>query len=550
MRIFGDNSDGFQNEINIEKSLNEKIYDKLNPNLKHFLDDIFRGYNLKGRRIHAIRSKQNVKPDFYLHIDGIPKEVYISVKKGSGNSVHQEKLSSFVDFLKKEGLPANVIKSLKLYHYSDGTIDNTGNIRKDTKDFVKENPDILDILNEYFSDENFVEKLFYRFVFTGNIEDAPTTDYLYHGNVSSGVWASREEILKYQKEKSKKDSKAFCIGLLTYQTWNKNLRRNPNTENRRDVLQLKWGSMESDLIKITSYRDLYKQKGTYEGNLDEKSNVIYFNRNPEDNSFKKYLEIINSKPEDTLLVRVTTNQFSKLSNQKVKTRADAYAIKILDKQIFSVLEENQFYLDESILENYTEFYTFIPESGISIKMSDSDDFTIIKFTPNSFHKVFNSYALGAGASLFCKKQEELYKNVNLINGWNTSFNELKEIMPKLSFTENSLSTSLDICRNIKNTAMIYIRQKIEDSDEIKKIIFNGIGVYEEPYTAFFLMQGNEIQQLVYIEYDVTTGSGRSKGIYSIVLKPRRNSSKSSYCKSEAACNMMVAEKTVKYNESK
>ena len=144
----------------------------------------------------------------------------------------------------------------------------------------------------------------------------------------------------------------------------------------------------------------------------------------------------------------------------------------------------------------------------------------------------------------------MFKNKNLLEGWKTTFDELHKIVPKISFTENSLTTSLDICKNIKNTAMIYIRQKIENSDEIKKIIFNGIGVYEEPYTAFFLMHGNEIQQLVYIEYDITTGSGRTKGIYSIVLKPRRNSSKSSYCKSEAACNMMVAEKTVKYNESK
>ena len=94
--------------------------------------------------------------------------------------------------------------------------------------------------------------------------------------------------MKYQKEKNVKDSKSFCIGPLTYQTWNKNIKRNPNTEDRRNVLQLKWGSLETDLIKITSYREYYKQNGTYEGDLDEKSSVIYFNRNPDDNTFKKY----------------------------------------------------------------------------------------------------------------------------------------------------------------------------------------------------------------------------------------------------------------------
>ena len=130
--------------------------------------------------------------------------------------------------------------------------------------------------------------------------------------------------------------------------------------------------------------------------------------------------------------------------------------------------------------------------------------------------------MGAGASLFCKKQEELFKNKNLLEGWNTTFDELQKIVPKISFTENTLSTSLDICKKIKNTSVICIREKIESSDKIKKLIFNGIGVYEEPYTAFFLMQENKIQQLIYIEYEITTGSGRSKGIYSIVLKPRKN----------------------------
>lgn len=545
MRIFGDNSDGFKNEIDIEKSLNEKIYDKLNPNLKHFLNDVFKGFNLKGKRIHAIRSEQKVKPDFYLHIDGIPKEVYVSIKKGSGNSVHQEKLETFINFLKCENVPNDIIEALKLYHFSDGTTDNTGKIRQDSKEFVKENPEIVKKLNSFFSDEDFVEKLMYRFIFTGNIEDAPTTDYLYHGNVSSGVWASREEILKYQKEKNVKDSKAFCIGPLTYQTWNKNIKRNPNTEDRRNVLQLKWGSLETDLIKITSYREYYKQNGTYEGDLDEKSSVIYFNRNPDDNTFKKYFDSIKSSPNNTLLVRVTTNQFSKLSNQKVKTRADAYAIQILDKQIFSILEENEFYLDENILENYTDFYTFIPESGISIKISDSEDFTLIKFTPNSFNKVFNSYVLGAAASLFCKKREELFKNQSLLSGWNSNIDEMQQTFSSLSFSENSLTTSLELCKKIKSTAMSLIREKIESSEEIKQLIFNGIGIYEEPYTAFFLMQGNEIQKLIYIEYDITTGSGRSKGLYSIVLKPKKNVNKQNYCY-ETEHNLLVAEKQNKY----
>lgn len=526
MRILGDNSHGFQNEIDIEKSLNEKTYDKLNANLKRFLEDVFHGYNLKGKRIHAIRSEQRVKPDFYLHIDGIPKEVYVSVKKGSGNSVHQEKLSTFIDFLNQQNTPKEIIEFVKLYHYSDGTTDNTGNTRLRAREFSKLRPDVVDRLNEYFNTEIMIKKLMYRFVFTGNIQDAPTTDYLYHGTIHNGVWASREEIFKYLKEKCKISSSSFNIGPLTFQAWNKNLEWKPEAEYKRQEIQLKWGSMHDDLIKITCFRDFYKQNGTYEGEYDERSNVIFFNRNPNDISFKAYLSEINSSPEETLLVRVTTFQFSKLSNQKVKTRADAYAIRILNKDLLNILEENNFYLDETILENYTEYYTFIQKSGISIKLHNSDEYTLIKFTPNSFNFVFNSYALGATASLYCNNKEELPKNKSLINGWFTNYKEIKELNKDENFSEQDLYSSINICSKIKKNAIKIIYNKIENSESIQKLIFNGIGVYDEPYTAYFFMKANQITRLAYIAYNITTGSGRSKGKYTLILKPKKKAQNS------------------------
>ena len=151
MRIVGDNSDGFQNEVQIEKALNFKLYDEINPNLKYFLKDIFRGYNLNGKIIHAIRCGKNVKPDFYLHIDGIPEDIYVSVKKGSGNSIHQESIKQFIQFLKKEKCPEYLINDLLLYHYGDGTTNNTGKIRYKAREFASMNPEVVDRLNKYFS---------------------------------------------------------------------------------------------------------------------------------------------------------------------------------------------------------------------------------------------------------------------------------------------------------------------------------------------------------------------------------------------------------------
>lgn len=524
MRIRGDNSDGFRNEENIGKALNLKFFKDLNVNLQHFLLDIFQGYDIKNKRIHAIRCGQRYKPDFYLHIDDIPKEVYISIKKGSGNSVHQEKLKDFLGALRELNAPANIIENLCLFHYGDDTIDGTGKLRYSSVTFRKKYPEKIKELNEYFQQPQVRNPLICRFVFKGNLPDAMEADYLYHGSVFSGVWASRNEIYDFIEKNSQRfiDSSNFNIGPLSYQTWNRNLKKKGD-EDKRQSMQMKWGSLVDSLTQITANRKAYsqQQRGTLEGDLDEMTSVIFFNRNPHSSIFEKYLKKINIDPKKILLVRVTTNQYSKLSGKVVKTRADAYAIEILDNRIYDILEENEFYLDEEILSSYKEYYRVISNSGISIKISDSSDYQIIKLTPKSFYSLFGSYELGAGASLFCNGEEEIKKNIDLIGGWNSSIEAMQEYFKIFVINQHTLTNSLDLCKQIKSHASEKIEEEIEKSVEIREKIFNGIHIYEEPYTARFFMQNNKIKELKVIPYSITTGSGRSRGIYSIVLKPKK-----------------------------
>ena len=62
----------------------------------------------------------------------------------------------------------------------------------------------------------------------------------------------------------------------------------------------------------------------------------------------------------------------------------------------------------------------------------------------------------------------------------------------------------------------------EDTLEVICHPFNKFGNYEEPYTAHYFMQNNNISKLGYQPFTVTTGSGRSHGDYTIVLKPYKN----------------------------
>ena len=60
--IFGDNSDGFTNELEIINYINAKrTFENLNSNMKEFLTFLF-GRNLSGYNVTATKPKGQVKP--------------------------------------------------------------------------------------------------------------------------------------------------------------------------------------------------------------------------------------------------------------------------------------------------------------------------------------------------------------------------------------------------------------------------------------------------------------------------------------------------------
>lgn len=520
MRIIGDNSDGFVNEKEIRDALNAKRFDDINPNLRHLLSDMFKGHNLRGRWVHAHTFPQRMKPDFYVTIDGIDGGKYVSVKKGSGNSIHQESLENFVEFLANVGITQKGIEQFKEYHFSDGTTNNTGKTRYTAKEYSKMNPNLVKDINSCINNKKVIKSAIKRFILKGNYPEAPEVDYLYHGTERNGVWASKDEIIDYIN--TKLDEKT-CVsfGPLTYQAWNKNLTKDLTKEYKRMQIQIKWGNMEYALTEITSRRQDYIQMGTYEGDMSEKASIIAFNRNPDAAIFQNYLQTIKKKPQDVLLIRVTTKQFSKLSNKKVFTRADAYAIEVLDPVLYDVLEENEFYLDEEILDNYTSYYKSVDQSGISIKKNDSENYTLLKLTPNSFNELFGCYELGYGASVFCKNTSELPYNISLMSGWHTTIEDLQDYFQSEDINEETITSSLELCQKLKDISVSRIKQIIDSSLRLQTIIFNGKDIYDEPYPAYFFMQNNQVKVLGYTPYNVTTGSGRSHGDYSLVLKPKR-----------------------------
>lgn len=245
-----DTTSGFQNEDELIEYLNNRKIKDLNKNMKDFICFLFGNIDEESI-IQATTGKSGQKPDMIITINNKIKK--ISVKKGTGNSVHQEKVDVFIELLTTMDIPSEIISKLLYFHWGDGTVDGTGTERISAPQYQKQFPEEIAKINEEFNKEKHLKKFIYRFILQGKSCEYDIIDSLYYGNVNEGHWASKDEIIEYIISKTfSLDS--IHLGPLTYQTWNRCLNFNPKTENRRNIMQIKWGSLLVDLLKIERNR--------------------------------------------------------------------------------------------------------------------------------------------------------------------------------------------------------------------------------------------------------------------------------------------------------
>ncbi len=240
-----------QNEGNkIEQSIldhiNKNTYiHKMNNNIQLFLKFIFNNTDLKFCKIKAYKLCDNYKPDIVIYANQAKK--YISIKSGTNNSVHQEHIYSFINFLSTEGISNETITKLKLFHFNDGTTNGSGKTRKDAQQFILNNKTSIKLINENL--EKIKKNILNRILFDSEYFHVQSAEYIYHGNVSKGIWASKEEILNYLC-KCNINSESIHVSKLYYQSLHRNLNFYNRYEYKRYHIQFKWYSIEKDLKEI------------------------------------------------------------------------------------------------------------------------------------------------------------------------------------------------------------------------------------------------------------------------------------------------------------
>lgn len=519
------NPHGNSNELEISNYLNDKKIKDLNLTMKEFIKYICLTEGIEfddNTIIKADYVKNNKKKqDIYITISD--KKIGVSLKMGSGNSCHQEKIEDFISFIKNNCSATNEICDLwRFFIWADGTTDGSGSMEKgpdgkilcrfDAAGFKKKYPDKRKALQQ-FLDLNKAS-LIERALFIGKYNS--DVDFVYHGTYKQGRWISKKEVIDFLVRKKPKSNRAcLTIGSLTVQAWNVSL--SGKTEKKRGEIQLKYGTMKDDFDILM--KDNADSIGTFFGDLEEFDLTQIMNKNKDSSMWKTLLPDVTNF-SDYYLVKVSSNQLSKLSNKKVKTKSDAYAVKVQLPKSF--LLQKEYVLEEADLSEYS--YEKIPDTGISIKMKNSKNFTYQKLTKNSFCKAFSGLddvEFWLTSLLIYSSDKERYKNERIISDLgNTTESFLAKVLSIMGISTDNTNCSA-FWDSVRKAAQTKIKEYINTNTELVENIFTGKHWFESPYHAIFLYERGELKRNIVTSFSITTGSGRSSGKYTIEITPTK-----------------------------
>lgn len=240
-----DSISGEENEFTFVQYLNNKKISMLNPMFKDLIDELF-PLEDENSIIKCWKNHLKQKSDIFIKINNKIKS--ISIKKGSRNSVHVERISDFIHFLIENNVKKDTIIEYLKYHYADGSTNGKGFKRLSASEYKKDNQKKIDEINEEFNNEKIIKAAIDRFIIKGNNSDY-YIDAIIDGEVDNFVWITRNDIVNIILSKKDVYSTSVHFGPITCQPKNRCLNYNSLYEKDRFCVQMKWYSLFDDIIE-------------------------------------------------------------------------------------------------------------------------------------------------------------------------------------------------------------------------------------------------------------------------------------------------------------
>ena len=162
-------------ELEFVAAIDNHKYAELNENLKNFLSFIFDDIT-NDDVIECKNLANNEKADISIKYKAEIK--MISLKTGSENSVHVEKLDDFIIFLDRLNFDTETINNIKLYHFGDNTLIGDGKIRYSAEESKLKYQEEIKQINKKINFSNKMEKFIERFLLKGKNEHNKYVDLL------------------------------------------------------------------------------------------------------------------------------------------------------------------------------------------------------------------------------------------------------------------------------------------------------------------------------------------------------------------------------------
>lgn len=242
---------GIENEEKLCESINNKTFYELNMNLQYFMFYLFPHID-KEKKLKCFQTENFIKPDICISQEKDLK--FVSVKYGQSETLHNEDIRTFIQFLKDCHISDYTIETYLLYHYGDGTIDGTGQRRMQSIEIRYMYDDRIRKMNEEFnSSKEFIKKFADRVMFQGVNPDASKAEYIYHGDVDYGVFVSRYQFMRHI-EKKNWDFMQTCVhvGPFVIRPHARYANKEIRNENHRHTVVINYPRFVQDLLYISS----------------------------------------------------------------------------------------------------------------------------------------------------------------------------------------------------------------------------------------------------------------------------------------------------------
>lgn len=246
---------GLQNEYWFINAINNKKLNELSFLLQDLILFLFPNID-QNQKIVCYKNIYYEKADICIKVGNITK--YVGIKMGIRNSVHGEKLITFIKFLYELNIDKNVINEMLKYHYADGTLDGTGKNRMSIAEYKLTNLKNIYFVNKELNNLNILKSAINRFIIQGTQKEFHPIDVLIYGTPGDFLFITCDEIYKYILGKRNIESSAIHFSCLSYQPQARVLNFDKSKEYMRDYIQIKWYNFEDNVIEILNQRAISK----------------------------------------------------------------------------------------------------------------------------------------------------------------------------------------------------------------------------------------------------------------------------------------------------